>query len=172
MTDYKIFETERLILRPTSVDDAEFILELVNSPSYIKFIGDKKIKTVESAKLHIEEKVLPQLKSLGYSNYTLINKSDNCKIGTCGLYDREGLGVFDIGFAFLPEYQKMGYGFESADKLKNVAFNEFGFTTLSGITSKDNMSSQKLLEKLGMKFIGLTSIPNDNEELLLYRIKI
>lgn len=171
MSQYKIFETERLILKPTSEEDAEFIFELFNTPKWIKYIGDRDIRTVENAKDHIKAKMLPQRERLGYSNYTIIRKVDNCKIGTCGLFDREGVEGIDIGFAFLPEYEKKGYGFESANKLKNVAFNEFGLTEINAITVKDNISSQKLLEKLGLKLNSKTKLPDDDEELLLYNIK-
>jgi len=172
MSKYQIFETERLILKPTSEEDAEFIFELLNTPNWIKYIGDRNIKSVENAREYIKTKMLPQLKRLGYSNYTLIRKSDNCKLGSCGLYDREGLEGIDIGFAFLPKYEKKGYAFESANKLKNVAFNEFKLTEINAITTKDNISSQKLLEKLGLKLSGIKKLTDDNEELLLYNAKI
>lgn len=116
--------------------------------------------------------MLPQLKRLGYSVYTLIKKQDNVKVGTCGLYDREGLEGIDIGFAFLPEYERKGYAFESARKLINVAFNEFGIKEINAITIEENISSKKLLEKLGFKLNGTTKLPDDEEELLLYKIKI
>ena len=171
MTKYKSFETERLILKPTSEEDAEFVYHLLNTPKWIQYIGERNIKTVEIAKEYIKNKMIPQLGRLGYSNYTLIRKLDNVKVGTCGLYDRDGLEGIDIGFALLPEYEKKGYAFEAADKLKNIAFNEFDISEISAITTKDNISSQKLLEKLGLKLIGTTKIPNDEEELLLYRIE-
>jgi RimJ/RimL family protein N-acetyltransferase len=168
---YKSFETERLIIRPTSESDSEFIFELLNTPKFLKHIGDRNIKTVENAKDYIKGKMIPQLERLGYSNYTLIRKIDNQKIGTCGLYDREGLKGIDIGFAFLPEYEKKGFAFESSNRLKEAAFNEFDIKIISAITIKDNVSSQKLLEKLGLKLTGTTKLPNDNEELLLYKIE-
>jgi len=171
MKKHKDFETERLLIKPTSERDDEFIFELLNTPKWIKNIGDRNVKTVESAKNYILEKMLPQLEQLGYSNYTLIRKIDKVKIGTCGLYDRKGLEGIDIGFAFLPEYEKMGYAFEAADKIKNIAFNEFGITVISAITAKDNFSSQKLLEKLGLELSGTTKLPNENEELLVYKIE-
>ncbi len=169
MTESKTFKTERLILKPTDEEDASFILELLNTPKWLQYIGDRNVKTIESAKAYIANKMLPQLKKLGYSNYTVIRKFDKIKMGTCGLYDREGLDGIDIGFAFLPKYENKGYAFESANKLKNVAFNEFGIKEINAITTKDNVASQKLLEKLGMRFFGTTNISNDNEELLLYK---
>lgn len=168
---YKTFETERLILRPTSKDDANFILQLLNTPKWIEFIGDRNVKTIEDAKAYINTKITSQLKRLGFANYTLIRKEDNQKIGSCGLYDREGLEDIDIGFAFLPDYEKQGYAFEAANRLKNAAFEEFNIKTICAITTKENFSSQKLLEKLGLKPTGTTQLPNDNEELLVYKIK-
>ena len=171
MSQYKIFETERLLLKPTSEEDAEFIFELLNTPKVIEYIGDRNIKTVEIAKNYINTKMAPQLRRLGYSCYTIIRKADHCKIGTCGLYDRDGLEGIDIGFAFLPDYERKGYAFESVNKLKNVAFQELGLTEINAITVKNNLSSQKLLEKLGLKLNGTTKLPDDDKELLLYKIE-
>ena len=171
MKEIKTFETERLILKPTSEEDSKFIFELLNTPKWIKYIGDRNIKTIDNAKDYIKTKMLPQLERLGYSNYTIIRKVDKQKMGTCGLYDRDGLEGIDIGFAFLPEYEQKGYAFEAAFKIKSVAFHEFGINAISAITTKDNTSSQKLLEKLGLKLIGTTKLPNDKEELLMYKIE-
>ena len=171
MLEVKIFKTKRLILKPTSEEDAEFIFELLNTPKWLKYIGDRNIKSIENAKAYIKTKMLPQLKRLGYSNYTLLRKSDNRKIGTCGLYDRKGLDGIDIGFAFLPKYENKGYAFESAKKLINIAFNQFGINEINAITTEDNISSQKLLVKLGFKLDGTTKLPNDNEELMLFKTK-
>lgn len=170
MSKHKTFETARLILKPTSEEDAEFIFELMNAPKWIKFIGNRKIKTVDLAKEYIKNKMLAQQERLGYGNYTLIQKLDHAKIGTCGLYVREGVAGVDIGFAFLPEFEKKGYGFEAADKLKNMSFNEFGINELTAYTTKNNFSSQKLLLKLGFKLIGTTVLPKDDEELQVYKI--
>lgn len=170
MKKYKAFKTDRLLLRPTSEEDAEFIFELLNTPKWIKYIGDRNIKTIEQAREYIKTKMLPQLEKLSYSNYTVIKKNNHLKIGTCGLYDRDGLEGIDIGFAFLPEYERKGYAFESANKLKEVAFNEFEISEMNAITTKDNVPSQKLLEKLGLKLVGTTKLPDEEEELLLYKI--
>lgn len=169
--EYKTFETERLIIRPTIENDAEFIFELLNTPKWIRYIGDRNIKTVECAKEYIKEKMIPQLEKLGYSNYTLIRKEDNIKIGTCGLYDREGLEGIDIGFAFLPKYEKKGFAFEASKRIKDAAFDEFEIEMISAITTKDNISSQKLLKRLGLKLMGTTKLPHDEEELLVYKIE-
>jgi len=162
------FETERLILRPTIEEDAPFTLELLNSPKWLKYIGDRKVYDLDAAVKYIQEKIKPQYERLGYSNYTVIRKSDGEKLGSCGIYDREGLEGVDIGFAFLPDYEKMGYGFESAQKIMSVGFEIFKIKKINAITTQENFASQKLLEKLGMKFSKLIRIPNDDEELMLY----
>ncbi len=111
-----------------------------------------------------------QLERLGFGNYTVIRKSDHAKLGICGLCDREGLEGLDLGFAFLPEFERNGYALESANRLKQSAFDEFGINEIVAITTQDNISSQKLLAKLGLINAGTTKIPNDDEELLLYKI--
>ena len=168
---FKTFETERLRIQPVTIADAAFVLELLNTPKWLQHIGDRNVHTLADATNYIQTKMQPQLERLGFSNYTVIRKSDNAKIGTCGLYDREGLEGIDIGFAFLPAYEGQGYGFESANRLKQAAFQEFGITTIGAITTKENIASQKLLEKLGLQQVGTTILPNDNEELLLYKLE-
>ena len=165
---YKSFETERLVLRPTTVNDSAFFLELLNMPKWLKYIGDRNVKTLNEAKSYIEGKILPQFEKLEFGNYTVIRKDDNVTIGSCGLYDREGLEGVDIGFAFLPKYEKLGYAFEAVFKLMQVAFDEFGIDKISAITLEENTSSRRLLEKLNFKLKGPIRIPNDEAELLLY----
>lgn len=172
MKNYKTFETDRLLLKPTTEQDAHFILALLNTPKWHQFIGDRNVKTEEDARQYIHTKMLPQLKKLGFGNYTVIKKEDGSKMGTCGIYDREGLEGVDLGFAFLPEFEKQGYAFEAAQKLKEVAFSVFGLTKMKAITVHENDSSRRLLEKLGFTLAGITKIPNDEEELLLYTIDL
>lgn len=145
MSAYKSSETERLLLKPMSKEDASFLLELLNLPKRIKYIGDRNVYTIKEAETYIKHKMTPQLKKLGFSSYTVIRKTDNAKVGSCGLYDREALEGIDLGFAFLPLYEKMGYAFESANKLKDLAFNQFNLKHISAITTSENKDSQKLL---------------------------
>lgn len=169
MENYKTFETERLLIRLTSVEDALFIFELLNTPKWHKYIGDRQVNTIDDAKTYIVNKMMPQLKRLGFGNNTVIRKSDNTKIGTCGLYDREGIDGVDIGFAFLPEYEKKGYAFESAIKVIEIAFKEFDLKQINAITDQKNSSSQKLLRRLGFESNGTTILPGEEMELLLYK---
>ena len=171
MSTYKSFETERLLLKPMSIEDAPFLLELLNSPKWIEYVGDRNVHTIEEATNYINTKMKPQLKKLGFSKFTVIRKTDKVKLGSCGLYDRDGIEGVDIGFAFLPQYEKMGYAFESANKMKEVGFGQFGLKLISAITTKENIDSQKLLKKLGLKYIKIINIPDDNEDLLLYELR-
>lgn len=167
---HKSFETDRLLIRPTENEDAELVYQLMNTPKFIKFVGDRRINSVKSAENYIQTKMHPQLHALGYSSYTLITKSDGSKIGTCGLYDRDGVAGIDIGFGLLPQYEGLGYAYEAANKLLKVAFTEFGIAEIKAITAKNNFSSQRLLEKLGLELIGTTTLHNNNEEILLYKL--
>jgi len=168
MMKYKSYETERLILKPTTKDDAAFILQLMNTEAWLKYIGDRNIATIEQAAVYIEKRMLPQLQKLGYGNFTVFRKSDGVKMGTAGLYDREGLEGIDIGFAFMPEFGRKGYAFEAANKIKQLALEEFKLSKINAITTQDNFASQKLLKKLEFDLQGSTKIPGDKEELLLY----
>ena len=172
MTHYRSFETERLLLIPTSEEDAAFMYELLNSPTWIRFIGDRNVRSVEEAATYIRNRITTQLERLGFANYTVIRKTDREKLGVCGLYDREGLEGIDIGFAFLPQHEKQGYAFEAALEVKRAGIEEFGISQMKAITAKDNVASQKLLEKLGLRYSKQVQLPNDAEELLLYELKI
>jgi RimJ/RimL family protein N-acetyltransferase len=171
MQQYKSFQSKRLIIRPTSEQDAELIYHLMNSPKFIKYVGDRQLYSVVDAEKYIQDKILPQLHSLGYSNYSLINKKNGDKIGICGLYDREGLDGIDIGFGILPKYEGFGYAFESSSRLIKAAFEELEIPEIKAITNIENVSSQSLLVKLGFEHIGKTMLPNESDELLLYKIE-
>lgn len=171
MKKYKTFETERLFLRPTQQEDADFILELMTSPKWLANIGNRGVNTREEASAYIRDKMLAQLQRLGFGNYTVIRKSDQARMGTCGLHDREGLNGVDIGYAFLERYEGNGYAFEAAQRLKQAAFEDFLFTDLWAITTHKNKASQHILEKLGMTHETNVFLANDPEELRLYHLK-
>lgn len=176
MKDHNSYETDRLLLKPTTVEDASFFLELYNTPDWIKYIGDRNIKNIEAVEKFILEKIRPQFERLGYSNYTVIRKIDETKIGSCGLYDRDGLDGVDLGFAFLPKYYKQGYGYESANKVAALAFQKFSLNLLQAITVHYNTASINLLKKLNFQFVKNIYLPNDSndshepEEVMLFQL--
>jgi len=164
------FKTERLFLRPMNTSDAAFLVAVMNTPKWLKFIGDRNVNSEEDGVKYITDRVLSQYERLGFSNFTVIRKSDGAKIGVCGLYDRSGLEGIDIGFAFLPEYEGQGYGFEAASVVKDAAINLFKLEKLVAITSKENVASQRLLEKIGLKQQGAIVLPGETEEVLYYEL--
>jgi len=168
----KTYETERLIIKLVDINDAEFLMELVNTKKWLKNIGDRNVHNLEDAKKYIREKNLPQIERLGFGNAVVILKSNNIKIGTVGLYDREGIEGVDIGFAFLEEYEGKGYAYEAAKKILEERINEFGIKKVSAITLPDNFSSIKLIEKLGLSFREVVRIPNDDVDLNLYELNL
>tara|TARA_B100000524_G_scaffold228130_1_gene120857 strand:+ start:191 stop:718 length:528 start_codon:yes stop_codon:yes gene_type:complete len=171
MNQYKSFTSKRLIIRPTFEQDDKLIFQLMNTPKFINYVGDRKISSINDAKNYIKVKMLAQLYLMGYSSYTLINKSNGDKIGICGLYNRAGVDGIDIGFSILPHFERLGYAYESSSRLIKGAFEELEVEEIKAITNQDNISSKNLLKKLGFKLIGKTKLPDEKEELLLFEIK-
>lgn len=164
------YETPRLLLKTFSDADADLLLELYNTPKFIHFIGDRNIRNTDDALAYITNRFRPQIEKLGFGNFVVILKIENKKIGGVGIFEREGLDVMDIGFSFLPEYEEKGYGYESADRILKAGFEDFNLNKISAITTEENLASRKLIEKLGMKFVKTTYLPDDPEELLYYEI--
>ncbi|KGE16004.1 GNAT family N-acetyltransferase [Sphingobacterium deserti] len=162
------FETERLILKPASPEDAVFFLQLYNTPKFIQFIGDRNLRTIEDAEQYIRNRFRPQIDRLGFGNYVVVLRENQQKIGAVGIFEREGLDVMDIGFSFLEAYEGKGYGYESAFYLKEIIQRQYGVQRISAITSKDNYPSQKLIEKLGLTFRKFVTLPDETEELRYY----
>lgn len=151
-----------------SLEDKELIFRLYNSPKFIQYIGDRNIKSVEDAENYIKNRFLPQFEKLGFGNYLVMTKEGNEKIGGVGIFEREGLDIVDIGYSLLEEFEGKGYAYEAAQKVKSIGMEEFGLTKISAIISKDNLSSQKLIEKLGFVFKKYVTLPGENEELNYY----
>lgn len=171
MKRFPEFETERLRLKVTDKSHADFILELLNTPGWLEFIGDRKVYSTADAEHYILERIRPQYERLGYANYTLVRKSDGAKMGCCGLYDRQGLEGVDLGFGLLPAYEGQGYAREAAQRLIEAAFKEIGLPELTAITTEANAASRKLLERLGFQFDRIVHLPDDPQPLLYLKLK-
>lgn len=165
---YKSFETERLVLKPFAVSDAAFLLTLLNSPKWLQFIGDRNVHTEEEAVDYIKVRMISQLERLGFGNNLVIRKEDNTPMGACGLYERPGLPMVDIGFAFLPEFEGKGYGYEAASCLMQAGKEVFNLKKVCAIATRENTVSQKLLGKLGLLFVKNILMEGDKEELMYY----
>lgn len=163
-----VFTTERLTISHFNVNDSAFILELMNTPGWIKFVGDRGIKTIDDAKNYLTNKMLGSYTEFGFGMYAVRLKNSKITIGMCGLVKREGLEDVDIGFAFLPNYNGQGYAFEAASATMNYAINDLELKRIVAITLKENTSSIKLLEKIGLQFEENINIADDPEELMLF----
>lgn len=164
----KVLETERLILRRLATDDAAFILELVNDPSWLRFIGDKGVRTLDDARDYILNGPIEMYARLGFGLYLTELKNGSVPIGICGLLKRDSLDDVDIGFAFLPKYRSKGYAYEAAAAAMAYGRRELGLNRIVAITSVDNHASERLLQKLGFEFERMVSLPDDAEEVSLF----
>jgi RimJ/RimL family protein N-acetyltransferase len=164
----KILETDRLILRWLSTDDAEFILGLLNEPSFLRFIGDKGVRTLDDARNYILNGPVEMYNRLGFGLYLTGLKDGGLPIGICGLIKRDGLEDADIGFAFLPKFWARGYAYESAAAVMAYGKTVLGLKRIVAITSLDNHASAKLLEKLGLQFERMIRLSKDAEEVRLF----
>lgn len=165
----QIAETNRLLISKITLKDATFFLELVNSPGWLKYIGDRKIRSVKDAKAYLQKGTLKSYVDFGFGFYKLLLKEkDNIPIGICGLIKREQLDDVDIGFALLPEFEGKGLGYEASVSVLQLAKDKFGLEKIVAITLPNNKSSIKLLEKLGLTYQKGIKPFDDDEELLLF----
>ncbi len=162
----QILETDRLILREQTEEDAPFVLGLMNSPGWLKYIGDRNVRSLEDARNYIFNGAMKSYKQSGFGFYLVELKENNVPVGISGLVKRDTLEHPDVGFAFLPEYEGKGYGFESASAVMEYARSVLGLSTIAAIVTKDNTTSIKLLEKIGLTFKEF--IKMGDEELMLF----
>jgi RimJ/RimL family protein N-acetyltransferase len=151
-----------------TADDAGFILKLVNEPSFIRFIGDKGVRNHADAVRYIETGPMANYERFGFGQYLVELKDGRVPIGMCGLTKKDLLRDADIGFSFLPAFWSKGYAFEAAAAVKTYANDVLGIGRLVGVTTPDNESSIKLLEKIGLKFDRMIRLANDAAELKLF----
>jgi [ribosomal protein S5]-alanine N-acetyltransferase len=163
-----VIETERLILRKFTVDDASFILGLLNTPSWLRFIGDRNVHSVEEAKQFLLNGYLKSYQTHGFGFYVAVEKSTQNPIGMCGLVKRNTLEDVDIGFAFMPEFMGKGYGFEAASTTLNYAENVLKLEKIIAIVDPENVVSIALIKKIGLQFERMVRLSADDIELMLF----
>jgi Acetyltransferases, including N-acetylases of ribosomal proteins len=164
----KIIETERLILRPFTPADAEFILTLLNEPSFVRYIGDKKVRDLEAARQYILNGPVASYERHGFGLCLVELRESHAPIGMCGLLKREELPQPDIGFAFLPAYWNKGFAFESAAAVLQDASERLRLERILAITSLDNEASIKLLQRLGFSFERVIKLSAGSDEVKLF----
>lgn len=161
-------ETDRLILRHMTLDDAEFILELVNEPRWLQFVGDRGVRTIEDARYYISSGPRAMYIRFGFGLYLVELKAETVPVGICGLVKRDGLDDVDIGFAFLQRFGGSGYAYEAAVAVVAHAKTDCGLKRLVAIAAPANRPSIRLLEKLGLGFERMISLSPDRPESGLY----
>lgn len=163
-----VIETDRLNLRRMLADDAEFILELLNEPSFIRNIGDKGVRTIADARLYILNGPRASYERFGFGLYLVELKESAAPIGICGLIKRESLADVDVGFAFLPRFWSKGYAVESASAVKAYGLETLGLRRIVAIANPDNDGSIRVLEKIGLKYERMVRLSDDESEIKLY----
>jgi ribosomal-protein-alanine N-acetyltransferase len=162
-----VLQTERLNLRRMSLDDAEFIVELLNDPAFLRFVGDKGVRTPADARQYLLTGPLDSYERHGFGLWLVELEGSKTPIGMCGLLKRDSLSDVDIGFAFLPPYRSKGYAFESAAAVMNYGRNVLGLRRIVAITNEDNADSIRVLEKIGMSFDRMIRLSDDGPEIRL-----
>ncbi len=161
-----VLATGRLELLQFTERDAEFICRLVNEPSFLQYIGDRGVRSIEDARKYILNGPVAGYEHHGYGLLRVIRKADGATIGMCGVLKRDTLPDPDLGFSFLPEYWSQGYALESASAVMKHARDALRLGRILAITTTDNESSIRLLGKLGFRFDRM--IRMSDEELRLF----
>lgn len=169
MTSKTILSTQRTLLERISVDDAPFFLELMNSPGWLRFIGDRAVADVSAAEQVICDSYLKSYREHDFGYYVIRELTESQPIGICGFLKKQTLENPDFGFALLPGYERQGFAEEACRAALKFGQQTFAFPVLDAVTRPDNLKSIRLLEKLGFSFCGV--IDDDSErELSLYRL--
>lgn len=164
-----VVETQRLTLRRLTLADAAFTLALLNEPSFLRYIGDKGVRTLDDARAYLLG-LIDHYEQFGFGLYLVERKANRVPIGICGLIKRDTLEDVDIGFAFLPAYWMQGYAYESAAAVIAHAQRALGLTRIVAVVQPDNLASIKTLEKLGLAFEKMVRLSENGPEVQLFAL--
>lgn len=163
-----VIETERVILRKFTIDDAAFMLEMLNTPTWLRFIGDRNVKTLEEAENYLLNGNIRSYQEYGFGFYVVVIKETQESIGICGIVKREGLEDVDIGFAFFQQFMGKGYGYEAGSATLNYALNDLKIKKIVAIVDPENVVSIALLKKIGLQFEKMIQLSPKGIELMLF----
>jgi RimJ/RimL family protein N-acetyltransferase len=161
-------ETERLRLRRLCERDAAFIVELLNDPDFLRYIGDRQVRTEEDAVRYILGGPIVSYERYGFGLWRVERTEDSEPIGICGLLKREALADVDIGFATLPRFRSQGYTFESATTVMRWGKERLGIRRIVAITAPDNHASIRVLGKLGLAYERTIRLPGETRDCCLF----
>lgn len=166
----EICRTDRILLTELNIEDSNFIIKLVNSPDWLKFIGDRNVKNSKDSIEYIGQ-IRESYAEFGFGFYKMELIKSGVAIGICGIVQRPNLDIPDIGFALLPEYYGNGYAFEAAYKMLQYARDVLNLDTICAIATPDNIPSHKLLNKIGLRKKGSITWQK-GEKLLLFEANL
>ncbi len=172
MNEPKSLTTARLVLRRIGLDDAPLMFAIWNDPAFIRNVGDRGIRSLEQAREAIRAGALRLFEEHGYGPFSMTRRDDGTQIGICGLFKRDVLDAPDIGFAVLPDYCGQGFAGEAATAVVEHATTDLGLGALTAIVSPDNAASIGLIEKLGLRFDSMITMPGDTTAIRLYRMSL
>jgi RimJ/RimL family protein N-acetyltransferase len=168
LSELEIVCTENLVIREAVMEDAPFIFRLLNSPTWLKYIGDRGIHELEDAEAYIEYSLIGSYRDNGFGLYLMTLRSNSEPIGLCGLLKRPKLDHPDLGFAIHPDYAGNGYTFEGATAILEYARKTLRLKLILAVTTEENTNSKGLLYKLGFRMKGPINFQKDRDDYLLF----
>lgn len=158
--------TKRLCIDEATLSDADFFFSLLNSPSWLQYIGDRGIKTEKDAINYIQDNLMKSYVNNGFGLFKVMLKETKLPIGICGFLQRDYLEHPDIGFAILPKYEGYGYMVEACKAVMEYGTTKLDLATILAVTTEGNKKSRQLLSKLGFEVSG-TVQPNGGDTVFL-----
>lgn len=155
-------ETGRLLLHEFTAEDAAFVLRLVNEPAFLRYIGDRGVRTLDDARRYIADGPVASYALHGHGLMRVVRKDDGVEVGMCGVLRRDTLPEPDIGFSFFPEYWSQGFALESARAVMRHARETLRLGRILAITTRDNEPSMRLLGKLGFRPEGIVNLGGED----------
>lgn len=162
--------TSRLAIERFTVDDSENIFELLNEPSFKRFIGDKGIASLDDARDYLKNTPLDHYEKYGYGLFRVSLRDTGAFVGMNGLIRRPEFECPDLGFAFLKAHWSMGYAYESSVAIIHYAKTTLDLDSLIAMADEDNEASVKLLGKLGFRFRQRVMMPGESVDVLQFEL--
>lgn len=163
--------TERLTLREMTEADAAFMVTLLNDADFLRYIGDRGVRTEAEARAYLRDGPIRSYREHGFGMYLAERRADGVAIGVCGLVSRPGLDAPDLGFALLPAFRRAGLAAEGARAVLEFACGELGLERILAIATPDNAASITLLTGLAMRRDGTVRLPGGETDLELYEYR-
>lgn len=163
-----ITETQRTTIHRVNKRDAEFFRDLLNSPGWIRYIGNRNVPDTAAAEEYIQSRMIRTYEEHGFGYYT-VRLRNGTRIGTCGFLKKPHLENPDFGFAFLPAHQGQGYARESASAILEYGIETFDFRTLDAETLPENQPSIRLLKALSFQELDPAANSTSENDTVMFR---